>query len=376
MDKKDYYAILGTSKTASADEIKAAYRKSALKYHPDRNPDNKEAEEKFKTASEAYQVLSDTEKRNQYDQFGHAGLDGMGGAGGPGDMNMDDIFTSFGDIFESMFSGGQRKSRHKGGPEPIRGHNLAKECTITLKEAFLGTKKEVSYYRFFDCQTCQAKGIKPGTNVQQCVNCKGMGQVHYRQNFFMYAQTCSACAGKGYTIPSPCRDCNGQSRIQKFDKFTVNIPKGVYDGAELRIAGKGDAGAYEGTSGDLFIQVHILPDKNFKRLNDDLVCNIMLTYPQLALGCQVEITTIDGNKETIKIPKGYPVGHNIIIPGKGFPRLRSNFRGNLVATTGCHVPKKLSADAKKALSEYSKLIGTNIESNEGSMSGFFKKFLG
>ncbi len=376
MGKLDYYEVLGVSRTASADDIKTAYRTLALKYHPDRNPDNKEAEDKFKEASEAYEVLSDQQKRTRYDQFGHAGLGSGSGGGGPGGMSMDDIFETFGDIFGSMFGGGARKAR-RNGPEPRDGHNLSQEIEITLKEAFLGTKEEVSYYHFFSCETCKGKGAKPGTRIQACGTCKGVGQIQYQQGFFMYAQTCSACAGQGYTIPSPCPDCSGHSRTQKYDKFTVTIPRGIFDDAELRISGKGDAGVYGGRSGDLFIKIRIAPDKKFRRVGDDLMCNVMLTYPQLVLGAQIEIESIDGSKETIKIPKGCPVGEKIILPGKGFYKIRNkNFRGNLVVITKCHIPKKLSPAAKKVLNDYSKLIGTETESNGSSLVGFFKKFLG
>jgi len=374
MNKRDYYDILGVTRTASAEEIKSAYRKLALKYHPDRNPDDKASEEKFKEAAEAYEVLSDATKRRSYDQFGHEAQNmgsGMGN-GGFGGMNMDDIFEAFGDIF----GGHQRHQRRANGPEPMRGHDLTKEISISLKDAFLGTKKEISYYHFFSCDTCKGKGAQPGTTIQSCVACKGMGQIQYRQGFFMYAQTCSTCAGQGYTIPSPCPDCKGQSRIQKYDKFTVTIPQGIYDGAELRIVGKGDAGVYGGPAGDLFLKIKVEPDKKFTRAGNDLVCRIMLTYPQLVLGCQIEIESIDDTKETIKIPKGCPVGEKIIMPGKGFYKLRTTTRGNLVIITECHIPKKLSKEAKELLNAYSEQIGTDTQSTPGFISGLFKKFLG
>ncbi|HRN78042.1 MAG TPA: molecular chaperone DnaJ [Candidatus Dependentiae bacterium] len=375
MNKKDYYDVLGVPRTASADEIKSAYRKLALKYHPDRNPDNKEAEEKFKEAATAYETLSDDKKRRTYDQFGHDAAQGMGSGGyhggGFGGMNMEDIFEAFGDIF-----GSQQRKRRAHGPQAIRGHDLTKEISISLKDAFLGVKKEISYYHFFNCQTCDGKGAKPGTTTQSCTTCKGMGQIQYQQGFFMYAQACSSCAGQGYIIASPCSSCSGQSRIQQYDKFTVTIPAGIYDNAELRITGKGDAGVYGGQPGDLFLKIKIQPDAKFTRADDDLVCRIMLTYPQLVLGCQVEIESIDGTKETIKIPKGCPVGERIVIPGKGFQKLRSKVRGNLVVITECQVPKKLSKEAKDALNKYSEIIGTETESSGGFISGLFKKFLG
>jgi len=375
MNKRDYYEILGVPRTATAAEIKAEYRKLALKYHPDRNPNNKEAEEKFKEAAEAYEVLSDSQKRKQYDQLGHAAFEaGMGGAGQG--MSMDDIFASFGDIFGDIFGMGPRARRKRNGPHPQRGHDLYKEVNITLKEAYLGTKKEVSYYHFVSCDTCNGKGAKKGTEPKECPTCGGTGQVQFKQGFFMYSQPCSACQGEGYIISSPCPDCLGQSRVKKYDKFTVTIPKGIFDGAELRIAGKGDAGVYGGSAGDLFLRVRVLPDKKFKRVDDDLVCTVLLTYPQLTFGCQVEVERIDGVKETVKVPKGCPVGEKLILPGKGFAHLRGTGAGNMVVITQCHIPKKLSSEAKKALEEYSKLIGTDVNDSEGAITGFFKKFLG
>ena len=373
MSKRDFYEVLGVSRSATLDEIKAAYRKLALQYHPDRNPGNKESEEKFKEAAEAYEALSDTQKRKAYDQFGHAGMGQQGGGFGQGPMNMDDIFENFGDIFGDMF--GQRRTRKKSGPEPRRGHDLHKDITITLKEAFTGTKQEIGYYHFETCDTCKGKGAKPGTKPTTCATCKGAGQMQFSQGFFVYAQTCSSCGGQGFTIPSPCPDCNGQSRKQIYDKFNVTIPAGIFDSAELRIAGKGDAGIFGGSSGDLFLKVNVRPDQNFKRIDDDLTCTVLLTYPQLVFGSQVEIETIDGTKEAIKIVKGCPVGERIIIAGKGFPKLRGSGRGNLVVITNCDIPRKLSEKGKQELSEYSKEIGTSTQGTSG-IAGFFKKFLG
>lgn len=377
MSHKDYYEILGVSRSATVDEIKAAYRKLALKYHPDRNPGNKEAEEKFKEAAQAYEVLSDEQKRQRYDQFGPEGVQGMGGAGyGQGSMNMDDIFESFGDIFGSMFGGGGKRRAKATGPQPVRGHDLHKDIDISLKEAFTGTKKDISYYHFFTCETCKGSGAKEGTKAQTCSTCHGAGQMQYQQGFFVYAQTCSECRGQGFEIPSPCPTCSGQSRTQKYDKFAVTIPAGIFDGAELRISGKGDAGIFEGKSGDLFIKIRILPDPKFRRHDDDLICNVLLTYPQLVFGCQIEIESIDGTKQTIKIAKGTSVGEKIVVTGKGFPHLKGKGSGDLVAITQCDIPKKLSADAKEALTNYSELIGTQAGEQAGTIAGFFKKFLG
>jgi molecular chaperone DnaJ len=381
MTKRDYYEILGVAKSASQDDIKKAYRKLALKYHPDRNPDNKEAEEKFKEAAEAYEVLSDAQKRKKYDQYGHSGLEGMGGFSSQ-DVNMDDIFEQFGDIFSSMFGGsaGGGRGKRRGapaGPTPKRGHDLAKDISISLKDAFEGTKQEISYYHFVPCETCKGKGSEEGTVHQACQTCHGSGQQTFQQGFFAFSQTCSSCMGEGFIITSPCKTCGGQTRIQKLEKITATIPRGIFDGAELRIGGKGDAGVFGGSAGDLYLRVHVMPDKKFTRIGDNLECNILLTYPQLVFGAQVEIESIDGSKETIKIPKGCPVGERIVLAKKGFYRVHSNFRGDLVVITQCHIPKKLSSEAQDLLKKYSEDIGTSTENHdEGTIKGFFKKFLG
>lgn len=379
MQKKDFYEILGVSKTATADEIKAAYRKLAMKYHPDRNPNNKEAEENFKAAAEAYEILSSPEKRAQYDQYGHTDFSQFqnGGSYGQG-MRMEDIFENFGDIFGSMFGGhsSQAKNKRAKGPEPIRGNNLAKEIEISLLDAYLGTKYEMSYYHFFNCEPCKGTGAQSGTRVQSCDICKGHGKVQYQQGFFVYQQACSSCNGNGFVIPNPCTTCKGQSRIQQFDKFTVSIPQGIFDGAELRITQKGDAGLFNGPAGDLFLTIHIKSDPNFVRDGDDLTCSITLTYPQLVLGCHIDIQGIDKQVHTIKIPKGCPVGEKIIIPGKGFKKLKSSVYGNLIVITQCHIPKKINAEEKNLLAQYSELIGTNPNQSESGISGFFKRFLG
>lgn len=378
MSKQDFYSTLGVNKSASKDEIKSAYRKLAMKYHPDRNPDNKEAEDKFKEISHAYEILSDDTKRQQYDQVGHDHYQNMGAGGGHGfDMN-EEMFEQFGDIFSAMFGGGagqSKKRRTNAGPEPKKGHDLYKEVTITLKDAFLGKKEDINFYHFFNCDTCKGKGLTPGTSVIACKTCRGSGSVEMRQGPFAFAQPCRACGGEGFTIPSPCTGCKGQSRVQKYDKFSVNIPAGAFDGAELRIAEKGDAGVYGGRSGDLFLKIKIVADKKFSRVENDLHCSLMVTYPQLVFGCQVEIENIDGTKEAVKVPKGCAVDEKIVIAGKGFVNLRNKNRGNLVITIKCHIPTKISAAAKETLTKYSEEIGTDAKS-DSSLMGFFKKFLG
>ncbi|MFA6535050.1 MAG: molecular chaperone DnaJ [Candidatus Babeliales bacterium] len=375
MAKRDYYEILGVDKTTSQEDIKKAYRKLALKYHPDRNPGNKEAEENFKEASQAYDILSNPEKRKAYDQFGHAGAEQMGGGGQYSDIN--DIFENFGDIFGDLFGGaGQRRKKSKTGPVPQRGHDLSQKVQITLKDSYLGCKADINVYRYEKCDQCNHTGCKDGTKPTICSTCQGMGTIHHKQGFFVYSQQCSDCMGQGFSIKSPCSKCKGQSRFQKYEKLSISIPAGIYSNAELRVQSKGDAGVFGGESGDLYLGIEIKADSKFYRRDDHLVTNINLTYPQLVLGCQIEIENIDGTKETIKIPRGCQVGEEIKIVGKGFSRLHRAGRGDLIFTTQCHIPSKLSEDAKKALLEYNKHIGDCCKDASGGISGFFKKFLG
>ena len=374
-NKKDYYKILGVEKTATAAELKKAYHQLAMKYHPDRNPDNKEAESKFKDAAAAYEVLSDADKRQKYDQLGHAGYENMqqgGGGHGHGGMDFD-----LNDIFNSMFNGGQSSQRRRpSGPAPQRGQDLAKNLSITLKEAYLGVKKEITYSHFFACTTCKGQGAKNKSDISTCSKCQGYGQVQVQQGFFAFAQPCRDCQGQGFKIKTPCEDCKGQSRRKEQEMVTVSIPKGIFQGADVRVPGKGDAGVYGGPSGDLYLHITIEKDKRFQREDDNLVCSIMLTYPQLVFGCQINIELIDGTQESIKIPKACPVGEKIIIHGKGFAKLRGTGTGNLVVITQCQIPKKLSDSAKDLLKNYSESIGTETKSEDGFISSFFKKFLG
>lgn len=374
--KRDYYEILGVVKSASVEEVKKAYRKLAMKYHPDRNPDNKEAEEKFKEATEAYEVLSDQEKRKKYDQFGHAGM-GSGDYGHYSDFS--DIFENFGDIFEGIFgqANGQRRGRKKGGPAPQQGHNLSQNVEISLQEAYSGTKKEVKVYHYQPCEDCKGSGCKNGTKPSECSTCKGMGNIHYQQGFFAYSQPCSSCYGQGFKISSPCDSCRGQSRVQKHEKLNITIPAGIYQNAELRVTGKGDAGVFGGPAGDLYLVINIVSHAKFHRRENDLVTTLNLTYPQLVLGCQVEIENIDGTRETIKVAKGCPVGKEIVILGKGFSMLHSRGKGNLIIIANCDIPTKLTEDAKKVLLEYAEKLGdAEPSSANGGISGFFKRFLG
>lgn len=374
--KKDYYKILGVEKTASVDEIKKAYRQLAMKYHPDRNPNNKESESKFKEAASAYEVLSDTEKRQKYDQFRHDGYENMqqGGGGFHGGMDFD-----INDIFNSMFGGSSngrsQRARH-AGPQPQKGQDLAKKLTITLKEAYLGVKKDISFTHYFVCTTCKGQGAKNKSDIATCSKCHGHGQVQVQQGFFAFSQPCRDCQGQGFIIKTPCPDCQGASRRKEQEMVTVSIPKGIFHNAEVRVPGKGDAGIYGGPSGDLYLHINIEHDKRFTREDDNLICSVMLTYPQLVFGCQITIELIDGTQEMIKIAKGCPVGEKIIIPGKGFAKLRGVGSGNLVVITQCEIPKKLNEETKDLLKSYAESIGNDTKNSDGFISSFFKKFLG
>ena len=290
---------------------------------------------------------------------------------------MDEIFRNFGDIFEGFGDiFGFNQKRRPAGPEARHGHNRQLTITITLKEAYEGTKAEVQYTRLAHCQTCSGSGMKPGTKAEQCKKCHGTGQITHQQGFFMYSQACTACSGNGHTIAHPCPECKGNARKQVYEKFTVKIPAGIYDGAELRLSGKGDDGVHGGEPGSLFIVIHVTPDKRFVREDDDLVCTLLLTYPQLVLGAQVEVEALDGSRETIKIPKGCPSNNRLTIPNKGFNRVKGHGRGNWVIITQCHIPQQLSKEAKEELKKYDELIGPQVDGQQGFISSFFKKFLG
>lgn len=381
--KKDFYGVLGVSKTASSDEIKKAYRSLAMKYHPDRNPNDKSAEEKFKEVQEAYSVLSDAQKRKQYDQFGAEGMDG---AGFQGFQDMGDIFRQhfgdqgFEDIFSTIFGGGApggKRRKKEVGPTPQRGLDVEKDLTITLEEAFTGIKKDITIYHFVPCDVCKHTGKQADSKVEVCPTCHGTGTLSYSSGIlFVQAGTCHTCSGQGFIFKNPCTKCHGQSRIQQYDTISATIPKGIYNDVILRIQGAGDAGVYGGPAGDLLLHITIAPHKRFKRSKDDLACTIAVTYPQLVLGALIEIENIDGTKESLKIPRGCSVGEQIIIKNKGFPRLRESGRGNLIVTTACDIPTSLSSEAEKTLRTYSEEIGTKVAEEAGTISGFFKKFLG
>ena len=345
MAKRDYYEILGVARDAATTDVKKAYRKLALELHPDRNPDNKEAEEKFKEASEAYEVLSDADKRATYDRFGHEGLRG-GGYRGVGDV--DEVFTHFQDIFGDLFGGamggfGGRRARRG----PSQGADLQMTLVLTLKEAAFGIEKEISLKHPVKCEPCRGEG---GTR-ETCGACGGRGQATVARGPIMFSSTCSACQGRGTRVKDPCKECNGRGAVPKERKVKVGIPAGVDAGQTLRLTGQGQASPDGGPPGSLFVTIDLEHDARFQRDGYDLVHELRVSFPQAALGATVPVPTLDDEKEEIDIPAGAQNGDTMLIEGAGIPRLDGRGRGNLVAVIQVDVPKKLSKKAKKLLED-------------------------
>lgn len=354
MEKRDYYEVLGVSKSASADEIKSAYRKLAMKYHPDRNPDNPEAEEKFKEASEAYAVLSDSEKKARYDQFGHAGVDpsyGAGGGGGFGGFQDIDLGDIFGDLFGGFggFGGGSRRN----GPK--QGRTLEMGLTITFEEAAFGVEKEISYLRVDNCSACSGSGAKPGTTAETCSACRGTGQVKAAQNTpfgqFMTTRTCNVCNGSGKIIKERCDECDGKGRVRRKTKKTVKIPAGIADGQVIQNSGGGDVGTNGGRPGDLYIQINVKEHPVFEREGQDIYCDVPITFVQAALGDEIEVPTLYG-KEKVKIAEGTQCNEIIKLKGKGLPYLRNSSKGDQYVKIIVEIPKSLNQDQKEILKKF------------------------
>jgi molecular chaperone DnaJ len=373
----DYYDLLGVSKTADADEIKRAYRALALKYHPDKNPGNKEAEEKFKQINEAYGALSDPEKRAQYDQFGKVG-GGMGGfdAGGFAGGDLFDLFNSVfggGDIF-----GQQRGAR--GGKRAARGEDLQVEAHISLEQARAGADIEVEIDKLIGCTHCNGSRAEPGgKGLQTCQTCGGAGQVRQQQRTilgnFMTAAPCPTCRGTGEQNPEPCTKCQGRGRTIKPEKVTVTLPKGIDGGYRLRVAGQGNAGMFGGPAGDLYVFLELKAHEHLSRDGDDLHYTARLGLAQAALGAKLEVPTLDG-AQLLEIPVGSQPGDTLRLRGKGMPRLQARGEGDLIVTVGVEVPKKLSKRAKELLEEYAKEVGEHISPPEGLLSKIGKAFRG
>lgn len=374
MSKRDYYDVLGVSKTATADELKKAYRKLARQYHPDVNKDNPEAAEKFKECSEAYSVLSDETKRSQYDQFGHAAFENGGGPGAGG-------FSGFGgsggmeDIFD-MFFGGQGRGgfgtrRSKSGPQ--RGADLRLDLEITFEEAAFGVEKEVRLNREDTCEHCQGSGAEPGSEIEVCPDCHGTGEIQFTQNT-MFGQMvnvrpCSRCHGQGRITKNPCKACGGDGRIKKEKKLKVKIPAGVDTDSRLRVSGEGEAGLRGGGKGDLYVYLYVKPHKFFERDGTTVLCEIPINIVQATLGAEIKVPTLDG-QVVMKVPEGTQPGKVLRLKGKGIASLRNGVRGDQLVTIKVVVPSKLNDKQKDALKKFADVSGDNINPEEKS---FMKK---
>jgi len=358
MSKKDYYEVLGVIKSASTEEIKKAYRKLALKYHPDKNKGDKTAENKFKEASEAYHVLSDKERRSNYDQFGHAAFEGSGGRGGFSNFDFTSAFSDiFGsDIFEDFFDGfGSTRGRGRRRSSNFRGADLRYDLSISLEDAYNGKKQEINFSSNDKCVTCDGSGAEPGSKPVSCSSCGGHGQVRSSQGFFTIQQTCPECAGSGEQISNPCKDCRGMGKKQSRKKIFASIPKGVDDGTRIRLSGKGEAGIRGGGNGDLYIFVSIKNHNIFKRSDENLFFEFPISLADSALGTTIEVPTIDGGKAKVKIPPGTQNGKQFRLKGKGMPIIRNRGYGDLYIQAITEVPVSLTKEQKNLLEQFKKL---------------------
>ena len=354
MSKRDYYEVLGITRSATEQEVKSAYRKLALKFHPDRNPGDKAAEDQFKEAAEAYSVLADTDKRHMYDRFGHAGLGGAatGGFDPTVFTGFEDILGGLGDIFGcgDVFGGGGRR---RGGPQ--RGADLRYDLEISFDEAAKGTEASIQIPRQETCETCRGSGASAGSSPVTCPQCHGRGQLRYQQGFFTVARTCGQCRGSGSVITKPCATCRGSGRIQQEKKLSVRIPAGIATGQRLRLSGEGEAGPGGGPSGDLYVVIHVQEHPFFQRDGNDLYCEIPLNFTTLALGGEIQIPTLDG-KEPFTIPAGTQTGSTFRIRGQGMPDVSGRGRGDLLMTVKVSTPKKLNKEQKKLLEQLAETL--------------------
>jgi len=346
--KRDYYEVLGINRNATAEELKKAYRKQALEYHPDRNPGDSAAEEKFKEAAEAYEVLRDPQKRQIYDQFGHQGLEGAGFSGFGG---FEDIFSSFGDIFEDFFGFGTgRRSRTR----TQKGADLRYDLTLSFLEAAFGSETHIDVNKRGSCPACRGSGCEEGTQPETCAYCRGTGQATRTQGFFTLSTTCPKCNGRGQTIPHPCSECNGAGQVLVQKKVAVKIPGGVDSGSRLRLTGEGEAGFYGGPSGDLYVFIQVKPHEFFRRDNTNVICQVNISFVQAALGDTIEVPTLNG-KKALEIPKGTQPGDVFRFKGEGIPSLRSNRRGDQLIQVIIKTPVGLSKKQESLLKEFAKL---------------------
>lgn len=382
MEKRDYYEVLGVEKNATADQIKKAYRKKAIEYHPDKNPGNKEAEDKFKEAAEAYEVLSNPDKRARYDQFGHAGMSGAAGNGGPfggfsGGMSMDDIFSMFGDIFggHSGFGGGFGGGYSSNQQRRFRGADLRVKVKLNLKEISTGVEKKFKLKKYVQCSHCHGTGAEGNSGTETCPTCNGTGSVIRNQQTILGTMqtrvTCSTCGGEGKIIKEKCKECSGEGIVYGEEVVTVKIPAGVAEGMQLTMNGKGNAGKHNGIPGDLLILIEEEADKDLIRDEDDLIYNLLLSFPTAALGGAVEIPIVDG-KVKVKIEPGTQPGKVLRIRGKGLPSVNGYGTGDLLVNISIYVPETLSKEEKKALEKMED--SDNFKPNTSIKEKIFRKF--
>ncbi|MDR1147876.1 MAG: molecular chaperone DnaJ [Spirochaetaceae bacterium] len=361
MAKRDYYEVLGIEKGASKDDIKKAYRKLAVKYHPDKNPGSKEAEEKFKEATEAYEILSDDQKKAAYDQFGFAGVDGMGG--GQHDFSnfkgFEDIFGGdISDFLGGIFGGGMGGGRRGGTTGPRQGANLRYDLEIPFKDAVFGTKVEVAYSRQVVCKSCKGSGAESGSEKKICPTCNGTGQIRQSSGFFSLASPCHTCGGEGYIIEHPCKECNGAGTVKMRQKIMITIPAGVENGRRMIVRSQGDAGPNGGVCGDLYVFIRVKAHDYFEREGSDLYCAVPISITQAALGGELQVATLEGRTVKVKIPSGSQNGKLLRLREEGVPKA-SGKRGDFYIKLMVQIPSKLSSKGRALLEEFSKLEGEN-----------------
>jgi molecular chaperone DnaJ len=379
--KRDYYDVLGVPKNASEEEIKKAYRKLAMKYHPDRNQGDaaKEAEAKFKEAKEAYEMLSDSDKRGAYDQYGHAGVDpNMRGPGGAGPEGFGGFAEAFGDIFGDIFGGqgGRPGAGGRGGRQIYRGNDLSYAMEVSLEEAAAGKEAQIRIPTWDPCDTCHGNGAKPGTQPKPCGTCHGAGVVQMRQGFFSVQQTCPTCRGQGKIIPEPCPACHGQGKVKKQKTLEVKIPAGIDDGMRIRSAGNGEPGHNGGPPGDLYIEIRLKKHAIFERDGDDLHCVVPISFTRAALGGEIEVPTLAG-KAAIDIPEGTQAGKQFRLRGKGIKGVRSSYPGDLYCHISVETPVKLTEHQRKLLKELDESLkkgGSKHSPSEESWSDKLRSF--
>ncbi len=367
MIKRDYYEVLGVDRDAKKEEIKKEYRKAALKYHPDKNPGNSEAEEKFKEAAEAYEVLHDDKKRRIYDQFGHDGLKGTGYSGFSG---FEDIFSSFGDLFSEFFGGGGFGGFGARQREQGRGADLQYNMKINLDEAAKGTEKSFTVRKNVLCPACNGMRTEAGYHPERCDRCQGSGQMNIRQGFFTMRMPCNVCGGKGEIIKKPCIECRGTGKEPKTRKLKVKIPPGIYSGAHLRLTGEGEPGMGGASSGDLYVMIEVATHDFFERHDDNLACRLPITFSQAVLGAEVEVPTLYGN-ERLNIKPGTKSHEILTIAGKGMPRLDSAGKGDLYVQVILKVPQKLNKEQKELLRKFAEVSGEEIKEPKGFFSRLY-----